>query len=116
VLADDLVKLKRDRNLIADSIKMTAYQVESQLCTLLGGAYARTADEGRTFLHALFQTSGRIETKPKELRITLVPQSSPHRTNAAAALCEQLTAMNITFPGSDLRLTLAIQPHEPVKM
>ena len=36
-------------------IKMTAYQVETELFRMLGDHYARTEDEGRTLLHAVFQ-------------------------------------------------------------
>jgi hypothetical protein len=47
----------------------------------------------------------------EELRVTLHPQSSPHRTRAIAALCDQLNALDTRFPGSGLRLRYAI--HTP---
>jgi len=44
-----------------------------------------------------------------ELRITLAPQSSAHRTRAIAGLCEQLNRTKTLFPGSHLRLHFAIR-------
>ena len=41
----------------------------------------------RTLLHELFATPGNIRVSDSELNITLAPLSSPHRTQAAQALC-----------------------------
>jgi len=49
--ASDLEVLKKEKKLAVDSIKMTAYQVETALFRMLGDHYARTEDEGRTLLH-----------------------------------------------------------------
>ncbi len=43
-----------------------------------------------------------------ELRITLAPLSSPHRSRAIAALCRELDAARATFPGTRLRLRFAV--------
>jgi hypothetical protein len=37
-------------------------------------------------------------------------QSSPHRTKAIQALCTELNALGTKFPGTGLRLNLAIRP------
>ena len=110
--ASDLQTLKREKKLIVDSIKMAAYQVETQLLGMLQDHYARTADEGRTLLHAVFQSPARLEVTHDELRVTIAAQSSPHRTAALAALCRQLDAIPTPFPGT--RLRLAVEPHEPL--
>jgi hypothetical protein len=44
----------------------------------------------------------------RELRVVLAPMSSPHRTRAIAALCHELTAAAVVFPGTRLRLVYAI--------
>ena len=88
---------------------MAAYQVETELLGLLDGHYARSAEEGRTLLHAAFQSSAQLEVTDTELRVTIARQSSPHRTAALAALCEQLDALAVPFPGTNLRLRLAVQ-------
>ena len=111
--ASDLEVLKKEKKLVVDSIKITAYQVETELFRMLGDHYARTEDEGRTLLHAVFQSSARLEVYEDELQVTIAAQSSPHRTQAVAALCKQLDAPRILFPGTNLRLRLAIETPEP---
>jgi len=112
--ASDLMMLKTEKKLIADSIKMAAYQVETELLGMLQDHYARADEEGRTLLHAAFQSPARVQLADGELRVTIDPQSSPHRTAALTALCAQLDARPIFFPGTPLRLRLAVQPNEPV--
>jgi transposase len=112
--ASDLATLKTEKKLIMDSIKMAAYQVETELFGLLQDHYARCDDEGRTLLHSVFQSSARLEVSDGELRVTIAAQSSPHRTQALATLCEKLNAAGSLFPGTQLRLRLAVEPHQPV--
>ena len=66
-----------------DGIKMSAYQVETELLGMLQDHYARTAEEGRTLLQAAFQAPARLEVAGGELRVTIGRQSSPHRTAAS---------------------------------
>jgi transposase len=113
--AAGLKTLKTEKKLIVDTIKMTAYQVETQLLNMLNGVYCRNDDEGRTLLQAAFQSTARIEVREEELYVELTPQSSPHRTKAIAELCTKLNALGTKFPGTCLRLQLAIQPHQPLK-
>ena len=112
--ASDLKMLKTEKKLIADAIKMAAYQVETELLGMLQDHYGRVDEEGRTLLHAAFQSPARVEVAANELRVTIGPQSSPHRTAALAELCAQLDARAVAFPGTRLRLRLAVQPEEPV--
>lgn len=103
-----VVKLATERKHLTNLIKMLAYQAESDLLAFLSQHYARHAVEGRTLLHELFRAAADIEVTDTELRITLHPLSSPHRTLAVQALCETLTETATTFPGSHLRLRFAI--------
>jgi len=112
--ASDRKTLKTEKKLIADTIKMAAYQVETQLLGMLQEHYARADEEGRTLLHAAFQSPARLEVAEGELRVTIAAQSSPHRTAALAALCAQLDALAVPFPGTHLRLRLAVRAPEPV--
>ena len=112
--ASGLVALKTEKKLIADTIKMAAYQVETELLGMLHDQYARAGEEGRTLLHAAFQSPARLEVAEGELRVTIGCQSSPHRTAALAALCQQLDALAIPFPGTHLRLRLAVQAEKPL--
>jgi transposase len=112
--ADDQETLKTERKLIVDAIKMSAYQVETELLGMLSEHYPRTREEGRTLLSAAFQSSARLELADGELRVTIAAQASPHRTTALAALCQKLDAQAAVFPGTNLRLRLAVSPHEPL--
>jgi len=112
--ASDRKALKTEKKLLADAIKMAAYQVETQLLGMLQDHYARADVEGRTLLHAAFQSPARLEVTQDELHVTMACQSSPHRTAALAALCEQLAALAIPFPGTHLRLRLAVQTEEHI--
>ena len=116
VPAADRQTLKTEKKLIADAIKMAAYQVETQLLGMLQDHYARADEEGRTLLHAAFQSPARLEVTDQELRVTITGQSSPHRTAALAALCQQLDALAAPFPGTTLRLRLTVQAPEPVTL
>jgi len=113
VAATDLNMVKPERRLIANTIKMTAYQLESDLYRMLSEDYPRCQDDGRTLLHAAFQSGGKLEVRAGELRVTLTPQSSPHRTRAVEALCRQLNELDATFPGTALRIVLSVA--EPLK-
>ena len=105
-----VVKLATERKHLTDIIKMVAYQAESDLVALLRPHYARVDQEGRTLLHELFATAGDIRVSDSELHITLAPLSSPHRTHAAQALCDKLDQTATIFPGSHLRMRLAVRP------
>jgi hypothetical protein len=108
-----LVKLATERKHLTDIIKMVAYQAESDLLVLLRPHYARAEQEGRTLLHEIFATAGDISVSASELRITLVPLSSPHRTRAVQALCDILDQAATIFPGSRLCMRFAVRepPH-----
>ena len=63
---------------------------------------------GREKLHSRSAECG-LEVTRKELRVILAAQSSPHRTRAVAALCEELNQTKTVFPGSNLRLQYSIR-------
>jgi hypothetical protein len=105
-----VVKLATERKHLTDIIKMVAYQAESDLLALLRPHYSRADQEGRTLLHELFAAAGDIRVSESELHITLAPLSSPHRTQAAQALCEMLDQTATIFPGSHLRMRFTVRP------
>jgi transposase len=104
-----VVKLAPERKLLTNQIKMVAYQAESDLVRRMASYYKRTEDEGRTLIQNALAARADLEVTGKELRVTLAPMSSAHRTRAIAALCEELNRMPVVFPGSHLRLRYAIR-------
>jgi len=83
---------------------MVAYQTESDLLALLRPHYAHSDDEGRTLLHELFHAAADIDVAETELRVTISPLSSPHRTLACQALCEVLSETDTVFPATRLSM------------
>lgn len=106
---EPVVKLAPERKHLTNVIKIVAYQAESDLLRLIAPHYRRVGEEGRTLIQSALVNAADLEVTHAELRVTLVPQSSPHRTRAIAALCEQLNRTNTCFPGSHLRLRYAIR-------
>ena len=104
----DLVKLSTERKHLTNVLKLVAYQIESDLVHLLRPHYTRTEDEGRTLIQTVLQSTAALEPTGQELRVTLSPLSSPHRSQAVAALCENLNTTETRFPGTDLRMKFAV--------
>lgn len=106
--AEPVVKLAPEIKHLTNLVKMVAYQAESDLVRTVAPYYRRVEDEGRTLIQAALLSAADLVVTEKELRVTLVPQSSPHRTRAIAALCQELNSLDSFFPGSRLRLRYAI--------
>jgi hypothetical protein len=109
VTEEPVVKLAPERKHLTNLIKMVAYQAESDLLRLVAAHYRRAGDEGRTLIQSALASAANLEATQTELRVTLAAQSSPHRTRAIAALCEELNQTKTIFPGSRLRLHYAIR-------
>lgn len=111
VMDQPVVKLAPELQHLTNLVKMVAYQAESQMFRALAPHYRRAEEEGRTLLQSALNGAADIQVTRTELRVTLAPLSSPHRTRAIARLCEELNASLTLFPGSNLRLRYAI--HQP---
>jgi len=104
-----VVKLAPERKHLTNLIKMVAYQAESDLLRLVAPHYRRADEEGRTLIQAALASAADLQVTKRELRVTLAAQSSPHRTRAIAAVCEELNRRKALFPGSSSRMIYAIQ-------
>jgi len=109
VTQEPIVKLAPERKHLTNLIKMVAYQAESDLLRLVTPHYHRADDEGRTLIQSALASAADLKVTRTELRVTLAAQSSPHRTRAIAALCEELNQTKTIFPGSRLRLRYSIR-------
>ena len=116
VVEGDVVKLAVERKHLTNLLKMVAYQAESDLLHIVTPHYHRTEDEGRTLIQNAFAIAGDIKVTCTELRVSLDSLSSPHRTKALAALCEQLNETRTRFPGSKLRLHFDVKPEPAVSL
>ena len=110
-LAPDMVRLDAETKQITHAIRMAAYNAETILARALDGHYARARDEAYALIREALATSGDILPGPGQLLIRLDPLTAPRRTQAIAALCDQLNQAGCTYPGTDLTLRYEVKPH-----
>ena len=110
-LAPDMVRLDAETKQITHAIRMAAYNAETVLARALDGYYSRASDEAYALIREALTTSGDIHPGTGELLIRLDPLTAPRRTQALAALCDQLTAVGACYPGTDLVLRYEVKSH-----
>jgi transposase len=110
-LAPDMVRLDAETKQITHAIRMAAYNAEITLARALDGHYARAEDEACALIREALAVSGDIHPADSELLIRLDPLTAPRRTQALAALCEQLNQAGCCYPGTDLVLRYEVKPH-----
>jgi prepilin-type processing-associated H-X9-DG protein len=106
----DPVKLTYERKLITDTIKMCAYDVETQLTEMLAGVFCRNDFEGRAVIREIFQTPGDLTLSHGQLHIHLDQLSAPRYTEAMMSLCDQINALDMTLPETNFRLRFHVKP------
>ena len=109
-VAGEIVRLAPERQHLINVLKMVAYQAESDLVSLIAPHYRRAHQEGRTLIQSALASAADLEVREheRELRVRLLPLSSPHRSRAVAALCDELNRSSVLFPGSGLRLHFSV--------
>jgi len=105
-----LRRLKSEMKLLTIALKLTAYELETQLLERIRPHYPNHAKEGRKLIAAALRSPGSIRLPPGQILVKLAPQSSPNRTRAVAKLCESLNQLNPLFPGTQLRIVFEIPP------
>jgi hypothetical protein len=103
-----VVKLATERKHLTNLLKMVAYQVESDLVQMIRPGYSRADQEGRTLVQSMLASAADLAVTKTELRVTLAPLSSSHKTRVLQRLCEDLDQTNTAFPGTRLRLRFAV--------
>ena len=106
----DPVKPTYERKLLTDTIKMGAYDVETQLMEMLDGVFRRNDWEGRAVVREIFQTSGDLTLSPGQLHIRLDRLSAPRYTQAMMSSCDQVNALDMTLPETDFHLRFHVNP------
>jgi Helix-turn-helix domain len=110
-LAPDMVRLEAEVKQITHAIRMAACNAETTLARALDGRYARAGDEAYALIREALTASGDIHPGDSELLIRLDPLTAPRRTQALAALCDQLNQDASRYPGTDLVLHYEVKPH-----
>ncbi len=106
----DPVKLTYERKLLTDTIKMCAYDVETQLTEMLDGVFRRNDLEGRAVVREIFGASGDLTLSPGQIHIHLDQLSAPRYTEAMMSLCDQINALDMTLPETDFRFRFHVKP------
>ncbi len=106
----DPVKLTYERKLLTDTIKMCAYDVETQLTEMLAGVLRRQDFEGRAVIRELFQTPGDLSLSNGQLHVHFNQLSAPRYTKALMSLCEQLNARDLSVPETTFTLRFHVKP------
>jgi prepilin-type processing-associated H-X9-DG protein len=106
----DPVKLTYERKLLTDTIKMCAYDVETQLTEMLAGVLRRQDFEGRGVIREIFQTPGDLSLSNGRLHVYFNQLSAPRYTQALMSLCEQLNARDLPVPETSFTLRLHVKP------
>jgi hypothetical protein len=97
-------RLKSEMKLLSVGLKLTAYELETQLLERMRPHYPNHAKDGRKLIAAALHSPGSIRLQPGQILVKLAPQTSPNRTRAVAKLCENLNQLNPVYPGTNLRI------------
>jgi len=102
-----------ERKLIADVVKIAAYNAQSWLADRLARHYANTNDL-HDLLRSFAQLSGTlIRQSDGRLRVCLEPPDLPLQRRALAGLCADLNLGWPVFPGTDIPLHYAVADGKP---
>jgi hypothetical protein len=102
---DRFTRLRMERKHFLDTIKMIAYRAETSMAATLREKLARS-DDARALLRQIYSTEVDVipDFNAKTLTVQLHHLTQAAHDAAVAYLCEELTATEITFPGTDIRL------------
>ena len=106
-----MARLGTETKQITHAIRMAAYNAETVLARALDGHYPLADDEAYALIREALTASGDIVPGDGQLVIRLDPLTAPRRTQALAALCDQLTAARARYPGTDLILRYEVKSH-----
>ncbi len=68
-------------------------------------------DEARALLQEVFNSAGDLELINGTAYVRIDPLSSPRRSRALAALCEELNGAQTRYPDTDLVLHFSVKDH-----
>jgi hypothetical protein len=103
---DKIVQLERERKVLVDAIKLTAYRAESALARLVEPFFQRHQDEARKFLKSIFRATADIipDHRNKRMTVRFHGLANPRATRALGELCALVNDDAPLYPGSTLRL------------
>ena len=93
---------------MTNTVKISAYHIETKLVELLVPHYANGEDEARVVIAAALRSAGSLRLEPGRIVIQLEPQAEPRRTRAINEVAAQLTRRRVRYPGS--RRVIVFEP------
>jgi hypothetical protein len=102
---DRFTQLRTERKYFLDTIKMIAYRAETSMASTVREQLKRT-DDARALLRQIYDTEADLIPDPeaKTLTVCLHHLTQAAHDTAVRYLCDELTATETIFPGTDLRL------------
>jgi biotin operon repressor len=106
---DRFSQLQADKKHLVDTIKMVAYRAETALVRLVAETLKRAEDDARAWIRGLFQSAVdlRPDLQAKTLTVRVHRQATAAQDITLEHVCEELTATETIYPGSQLRLVFA---------
>ncbi len=104
--AQQIVQLERERKILVDAIKLTAYRAETALARLVEPLFARHQEETRKLLKSVFRATADLVPNPRmgQLTVRFHGLANPRATRALRALCAIVTERETLYPGTELHL------------
>lgn len=102
----EIVKLAPEAKHFTDTIKMLAFRAETALIRCLTQNGVPTENDGRALVREMLLSSADIVPQAQEhhLRVRIHSLANPRHNTALAKLCQSLNALEVRYPGTDLRL------------
>ena len=102
---DRFTQLRTERKYFLDTIKMIAYRAETSMASTVREKLKRS-DDARALLRQIYDTEAdlRPDLEAKTLTVHLHHLTQAAHDTAVRYLCDELTATETIFPGTDLRL------------
>ena len=102
---DRFTRLRTERKYFLDTIKMIAYRAETSMASTVREKLKRS-DDARSLLRQIYSTEVDLipDLEAKTLTVRLHHLTQAAHDTAVRYLCEELTATETIFPGTNLRL------------
>jgi hypothetical protein len=109
VTISDYKRLPSESRMFHHFLKISAYQIESELVEVVHEYYPDRNGDARTIVASMLKSSGILTVSQGTLMVTLDRQSSPQRTRLLQNLCDHLNQHSVIYPGTQLILRFQTQ-------
>jgi len=110
-------QLQTDKKHLVDTIKLIAYRAETALVQVVRETLSRW-DDARALVRQVFESA--VDLRPdqahKTLTVRLHRLATPAHDQTLQHLCEELTATETGYPGTDLRMVYELAGEPPPKI